>query len=131
MVYPRPTHLFTASDWLKKGGKRSDWLRGQKWRGRSSKKHVISRFRPGVAFSLSVLSLQIPGLSERQGGRKMSAPRPCVTDPFLTKLSSARFAQNPNKLLHVFESENSFLFHMAHTALTLVQNKQNAGMGIC
>ena len=84
-----------------------------------------------VAFSLSVLSLQIPGLSDRQGGIEMSAPRPCATDPFLTKLSSARFAQYPNKLLHVFESENSFLFHMAHTALTLVQNKRNAGMDIC
>ena len=41
-------------------------------------------FGPEVAFSLSTLSFQIPGLSDRQGGREMSAPRPCVTDPFPT-----------------------------------------------
>ena len=41
-------------------------------------------FGPEVAFSLSKLSFQIPGLSDRQGGREMSAPRPCVTDLFPT-----------------------------------------------
>ena len=39
-------------------------------------------FGPEVAFSLSKLSFQIPGLLDRQGGREMSAPRPYVTDPF-------------------------------------------------
>ena len=37
-----------------------------------------------VAFSLSVLRFQIPGLSDRQGGRETSVSRPYVTDPFLT-----------------------------------------------
>ena len=41
-------------------------------------------FGPEVAFSLSTLNFQIPGLTDRQGGREMSAPRPCVTDPFPT-----------------------------------------------
>ena len=59
-------------------------------------------FGPEVAFSLSVLSLQIPGLSDRQGGREMSAPRPRVTDPFLTKLHSARFAQYFNELVGIY-----------------------------
>ena len=41
-------------------------------------------FGPDVAFSLSKLSFQIPGLSDRQEGREMSAPRPYVTDLFPT-----------------------------------------------
>ena len=74
-------------------------------------------FGPKVALHAS-FQIPVQDQSIRQGGREMSAPKPYVTDPFLTT-SYVPFNRNIILISYYIQDCSHFLIHMVNSIVRL------------
>ena len=100
-------HVKEGMRWPKKNGGP-----GERTSGRFARAlyldDALRDFDPEVAFSLSTLNFQIPGLTDRPGRKETSAPRPCVTNPLPTAQQLGPLNWSSIQMVFIWQTGSNF-----------------------